>query len=177
MRMTAKGQAVVAAVAVAAVLLGAAGCGKSDVGKPGGAAAASSDSGPFTKERVRAELDDSAEGAGAPPMDPDWAAMEKQSRAGSLAACGVSYRGYGTESERVDSGRYDKVVDELRERGWQQTGERKERKTADGAVGQVQQLFKKRGWTLLAEFRGIPEPGLINLAAGEDACVKQATGR
>ncbi|MET9374828.1 hypothetical protein ABZX98_11845 [Streptomyces sp. NPDC002992] len=165
--------------AAVAVVLGAAGCG---AGEGGGASAAPSasarpeDSGPLTKDRVRAELDTSAADAGAPPPDPDWRAMGTRAKPGSLGACGVSYRGYGTETEPVHLRRYEAVVDELRERGWQQSGERRERKTSDGTVGEVLWVFKKRGWSLVAEFRSFPDEGYINLAAGEDACVKQAGG-
>ncbi|MFB7372378.1 hypothetical protein ACFC0D_21320 [Streptomyces sp. NPDC056222] len=162
------------AVAVA-VVLGAAGCG---AGEGGGASASArpEDSGPFTKDRARADLDTSTADAGAPAADPDWAAMDARAKPGSLGACGVSYRGYGTEKDRVELPRYEAVVDELRERGWRQAGERRERKTGDGTIGEVLWVFKKRGWTLVTEFRNFPDAGYINLAAFEDTCRDQAVG-
>ncbi|MFF8603977.1 hypothetical protein ACF065_23805 [Streptomyces sp. NPDC015232] len=167
-----------AAAAVAVVLLGAAGCGTGDAEAGAPASASPADTRPFTKDGMRAELDATVKDAGAPPMDPDVAELERRpARAGSLAACGVVYRGYGTDDEPLDPGRFDAMVDELRERGWRQAGERKERKDADGVVGEVLQVFKNRGWTLVAEFRGLPEPGYINLAAGEDTCVRERTAR
>ncbi|MEV6328677.1 hypothetical protein [Streptomyces sp. NPDC051909] len=178
MKGTVTGRAAVAAATVTVVLLGAAGCGTGDTKAGAPASASPADTRPFTKDGMRAELDATAKDAGAPPMDPDVAELERRhARAGSPAACVVRYRGYGTDDEPLDLGRFDATVDELRERGWQQAGERRERKDADGAVGEVRQVFKNRGWTLVAEFRGIPEPGYINLAAGEDTCVQVRTDR
>lgn len=167
-----------AGVAVVAAVLGAGGCGTSGDGASAAprasASARAEDSGPFTKDRVQADLDTSTADAGAPPADPDWAAAQKAAPAGSLGACGVLYKGYGTESAPVDLGRYDAVIGELRERGWQEFKERKERKSADGTVGNVVLLLKKRDWTMTTEFRGLPDHGEITLDAFQEDCVKKA---
>ncbi|MFF6774653.1 hypothetical protein ACFY8W_13960 [Streptomyces sp. NPDC012637] len=175
-----------AAAAAVAVVLGAGGCAENGAhaGAGGPAAAGSTtgsttarpeDSGPFTRERVRAELDASAAEAGAPPTDPDWAETEKEPAApGSLGSCTVMYKAYGTDRERLDIPRYDAVAGELRDRDWKQAGRRKERKAKDGTVFVVQQVFKKRGWTLVSEFRGWPQTGTLSLAAFDEACLKRS---
>ncbi|MEU8540977.1 hypothetical protein AB0C52_13480 [Streptomyces sp. NPDC048717] len=122
---------------------------------------------------MRTDLDASASAAGAPPADPDWAAREKKAPAGSLGACGVSYRGYGTQSDPVDLRRYDAVIGELRGRGWQEITKRREREAADGSVGGVVLMLKKRDWTMTTEFLGHREGGWINLSAFQEDCVKK----
>lgn len=163
--------------AAVAVVLAAGGCGTGGAGTSGASSppvsAGPEDSRPLTKERALAELEGSAAEAGAPAPDPDWAAQSKKAEAGSLGACGVDYKGFGTEGERVEVGTYDAVVGKLRERGWRESGQRTERKSDDGTVGVVQALLKKRDWTLVAEFRGVPGPGTVTLTAFEDACVER----
>ncbi|WP_411073590.1 hypothetical protein [Streptomyces sp. cmx-4-7] len=174
-----KGTAVRAAVVVA-VVLGAAGCGTGgggadDAGKRGGASAASSatpraeDTGPVTKASAQAEIDAAVTEAGAPADDPDWAEM-------TAARCGAGYHGYGTEGEKVDFGRYEAVVGELRERGWQLSGESPESKDENGTVRIAQKVFTKRGWILTAEFRDI-QMGLISMSAGDEACADEVRSR
>ncbi|WP_051715513.1 hypothetical protein [Streptomyces bikiniensis] len=174
-----KGTAVRAAV-VMAVVLGAAGCGTGDGGtdgggKRGGASAAPSatpraeDTGPVTKASAQADIEAAAADAGAPADDPDWAKM-------TAARCGAGYHGYGTEDEKVDFGRYEAVVGELRERGWQPSGEAPERKDENGTVRIAQKIFTKRGWTLTAEFRGF-DTGQISVSAADKACVDEIRSR
>ncbi|MFC8507428.1 hypothetical protein ACFU3J_05050 [Streptomyces sp. NPDC057411] len=169
--------------AAVAAVLAAGGCGTSGAGAAGAAGvsspslspspSATADSGPFTKERARAELEAAAADAGAPAPDPDWASMSKEAPAGSLGACTVNYKGFGTQGERVEVGTYEAVLAKLRERGWQETGQRNERKAQDGTVGLVQNGLRKRGWKLVAEFRAFPEEGSVSLVAFEDACTRR----
>ncbi|WP_432085291.1 hypothetical protein [Streptomyces sp. bgisy095] len=166
-----RGGTAVRAAVVVAVVLGAAGCDTGD----GGTSAAPSvtvraeDLGPVTKASAQAEIDAAAADAGAPAGDPDWAKM-------TASRCGAGYRGYGTEGEKVDLGRYEAVVGELRERGWQPSGEAPERKDENGTVQIAQKVFTKRGWTLTAEFQGF-ETGLISVSAADKACADEIRDR
>ncbi|GGT26809.1 hypothetical protein [Streptomyces purpureus] len=119
---------------------------------------------------MRTDLDTSAADAGAPPTDPDWAEMAANAPAGSKRACWVEYRGYGTDADPIGLSQYEAAADELRERGWQQA------KADDATPGQARSLLKKRGWTLVAEFRDTRGAGQLNLMAFEDACVKRYGG-
>ncbi|GAA3396146.1 hypothetical protein GCM10017752_48820 [Streptomyces roseoviridis] len=169
-----------------ALALGAGGCGAKGTGgdhgkgKGGGGVGASGrsgDAGAYTKARARAELDASAADAGAPRNDPRWVAMEKSAQASrSPLACVVQYQGFGTRGKRLDLPRFEAVVGELRERGWQRSGEREERRAGDGTVSEARQAFTKRGWSLVAMYWGVPETGRIGLVATEDACVARAGG-
>ncbi|MFC7966875.1 hypothetical protein [Streptomyces cinereoruber] len=174
-----KGTAVRAAV-VMAVVLGAAGCGTGDggaddAGKRGGASAAPSatpraeDTGPVTKASAQADIEASAADAGAPANDPGVAEM-------TATRCDASYRGYGTEDEKVGLERYEAVIGELRERGWQPSFEVPERKDENGTVQIVHKYFTKRGWTLSAEFRAF-ETGLISVNAADKACTDEIRSR
>ncbi|WP_185893489.1 hypothetical protein [Streptomyces sp. WAC08241] len=165
-----KGTAVRAAVVVA-VVLGAAGCGTGDGGPSAvpSATARAEDTGPVTKASAQADIDAAVADAGAPADDPDWAKM-------TAARCGAGYRGYGTEDEKADLGRYEAVVGELRERGWRPSGEAPERKDESGTVRSAQKVFTKRGWTLTAEFQGV-EAGLINVSAADKACIDEISAR
>ncbi|MFC7976097.1 hypothetical protein ACFUT3_12740 [Streptomyces cinereoruber] len=165
-----KGTAVRAAV-VMAVLLGAAGCGTGD----GGSSAAPSatpraeDTGPVTKASAQADIEAAAADAGAPANYPSVAQM-------AATHCAASYRGYGTESEKVGLERYEAVIGELRERGWQPSFEVPERKDENGTVQVVHKYFTKRGWTLSAEYQAF-ETGLINVKAADKACTDEISSR
>ncbi|MFE5732766.1 hypothetical protein ACFQ7A_17900 [Streptomyces sp. NPDC056528] len=174
-----KGTAVRAAVLVA-VLLGAAGCGTGDggaddAGKRDGASAASSatpraeDTGPVTKASAQADIEAAAADAGAPANDPDVAEM-------TADRCEAGYRGYGTEDEKVGLERYEAVLGELRERGWEPSFEVPERKDGNGTVQIAHKYFTKRGWTLSAEFQGF-ETGLISVSAADKACTDEIRDR
>ncbi|MFF5972328.1 hypothetical protein ACFY7C_12500 [Streptomyces sp. NPDC012769] len=178
MRRTPRARGAVTAVlaAVTAVVLTAGGCGATGTGTGSGPGIPDDPgTGPFTKVRVRADLDASAVDAGAPPNDPRWVAMEKSAEAaGSPAACAVQYRSFGTPGERLDVRRYEAVLGELGERGWRRSGERQQRTAPDGTVGEASQTFTKRGWSLVAQYWGVPETGHIGLVATEDACVRRS---
>ncbi|MFI9118501.1 hypothetical protein ACIGW0_03675 [Streptomyces bikiniensis] len=174
-----KGTAVRAAV-VMAVVLGAAGCGTGGGGadgggKRGGASAAPSatpraeDTGPVTKASAQTDIEAAAADAGAPANYPDVVEM-------AATRCGAAYRGYGTEDEKVGLERYEAVVGELRERGWQPSFEAPGRKDENGTVQIVHKYFTKRGWTLSAEFQAF-ETGLISVSAADKACTDEIRSR
>ncbi|MEU8763182.1 hypothetical protein [Streptomyces sp. NPDC048659] len=170
--------AVYAALAVVTLGGATAGCGSGGGGAAAGSAAPPSvrpeETGPFTKERVAAEFASVVADAGAPAADPEWAAQHAEdSRPGTMGACMVFYRGYGTDGDPVDASTHEALVTELRERGWREAGKRRERAHEDGTVGLIEAVFKKRDWALVAEFRDL-EPGYVNLTAMENACVAKA---
>ncbi|MFD0368540.1 DUF4148 domain-containing protein [Streptomyces sp. NPDC059071] len=145
-----------AVVLAAMVTLAATGCSGEGPGE----------SGPLTKEQVREELTAARTEAGAPPDDPSWEALAKAAPADTWAKCLVMYKGRGTRLAPVDSRRYETVLSGLRERGWRQSGRTE--------TGDVVHTFTKDGWSLVAEFRGIPATGQISLMATEDACVARS---
>ncbi|MER8047408.1 hypothetical protein [Streptomyces sp. NPDC094032] len=163
--------AVFAAFAVV-VLAGTAGCG-TDGGGTAPSSARPEEKGPFTKERVSAEIDSVVADAGAPAGDPEWAGMDKDARPGTMEACTIRYKGYGEESDRVDAATHGAVAAELRERGWREAGKRKERAYEDGKVGYVLAAYKKRGWFMTVEFRDLAS-GDLYLVAMEESCTKNA---
>ncbi|MFI6416945.1 hypothetical protein ACIBG6_05905 [Streptomyces sp. NPDC050842] len=166
-----------AAVAIAVIALGAAGCG--GAGDTGVAAKTAPPSprpqgtGPLSKEVIRSDLDTSVADAGVPANAPKYARTFDDAPVGSKQSCSVAFKGFGTETTPVDLARYEALVGELRERGWRQSGDRKERKDVDGAIGEVQAVLKQRGWTIVTDYASIPEEGVITLMAFEDACMKK----
>ncbi|MFE2236504.1 hypothetical protein ACFXA4_28620 [Streptomyces sp. NPDC059442] len=122
---------------------------------------------------MRTDLDTSAADAGLPANAPEYAGSNENAPAGSPRACGVGYKGYGTKTSPVDTARFDKVVGELRDRDWQPSGERAERKGKDGAVFEVRVILKQRGWTVVTQYRALGDDGDISLMAYDDACMKQ----
>lgn len=172
-----------AAAVTVSVVLGVTGCGTTDgggAGKPGGATAAPSsarpeETGPFTKERARADVDAATADAGAPPADPEWAKRYEDAPAGSVNTCLVAYRGYATEAAPVDLGRFEAVLGELRERGWQ------EQRPKDGVEHKADEMAEavltKRGWSLVVEFRALPETDhYVDMMAFGKACVDKHGG-
>ncbi|MER7520771.1 hypothetical protein [Streptomyces sp. NPDC126499] len=152
-------------------------------GTGGGAPSASTapqrpvDAGPFSRERVRGELAAAMADAGAPSTDPSWETLVKRLPADSWARCLVVHKAHGTRTAPLGLRRYEAVLGELGERGWRERpGLRKETKGEGGAAGEVQRVFTQRGWSLVAEFRGLPATGQIGLQASEDACVARAGG-
>ncbi|MBT2443889.1 hypothetical protein J7E93_28095 [Streptomyces sp. ISL-36] len=168
-----------AAMAVAVIVLGAAGCGTSDAGTGVAAAPVPTSprpqgTGPLTKEVVRTDLDTSAAAAGVPANASEYARVPEDASAGSPRSCVVGFKGFGTEATPVDVARYEAVVGELRKRDWQQPRDRKERKGVDdGVIYEAQVVLKQRGWTMVAEYRTAPEDGVITLMAFEDVCMKK----
>ncbi|MFI8522401.1 hypothetical protein ACIGEZ_32040 [Streptomyces sp. NPDC085481] len=167
-----------AAAAIAVIALGTVGCGTSDTGIGVAATTAPPSprpqgTGPLTKDVVRADLDTSVADSGVPANDPYYARTPDRAPAGSRLSCSVTYKGFGTESTPVDLAHYDGLVGELRERDWRQSGDRRERKDADGVIGVVSAVLKQRGWTMAAEYRITATGGVITLVAFDDACVKK----
>ncbi|MFG2987214.1 hypothetical protein ACGFYQ_39270 [Streptomyces sp. NPDC048258] len=166
-----------AAVAIAVIALGAAGCGTGDAGTEGEVAPMSprpSGTGPLTREVARTDLDTAAAAAGIPANVPEYAGMNEDAPAGSPRSCGVAFKGFGTETTPVDVARFDAVVRELRKRDWEQSGKRTDRKDVkDGVINQAQVTLKQRGWTTLAEYRTALDGGVITLLSSEDECMKK----
>ncbi len=111
-----------AAVVMAVIAFGVAGCGAGDVGTDAAAAPASprpEGTGPLTKEVVRTDLDTSAADAGVPANAPDFGGMNEDAEAGSPRSCGLGFKGFATKATEVDVARWESVVAELRERDWQ----------------------------------------------------------
>ncbi|MEE4490154.1 hypothetical protein [Streptomyces sp. BE230] len=168
------------AVSVAVIALGAAGCGTSDTDAEGAAAAPISTTprpkgtGPLTKDVVRTDINTSAADAGIPANAPEWGRGFEDAPADSARSCSASFKGFGTEATPVDVDRHKTVVDELRERGWQQTRTAKERNDrGDRQINMSQAILKQRGWTVVATYRTFDENGVITLTAFEDACMKE----
>ncbi|MGN5633901.1 hypothetical protein [Streptomyces sp. AC154] len=162
-----------AALALAVIAVGAAGCGTDDAGTeapaPSSAAPRPEGTGPLPEKAVRADLDSSAANAGVPDNAPDYARSTEERTDDSLASCGVAFKGFGTKTTPVDLTRFEKVVSELRERDWQPP--RENRKGTD-AVGETRVVLKQRGWSMVASHMDI-QKGVITLLATEDACVKR----
>lgn len=165
-----------AAVTVMAVMLGAAGCSSGE-GDGGDAKAPASPrpqgTGQLTKGIVRADLDTSVADAGVLANAPEYAQNFERAPTGSQPSCTVAFKGFGTDTNPVDLARFEVLVGELRERAWQQPGDRKERKDRDGVIGVAEVVLKQRGWRMVAEYRSIPEEGVITLMAFDEACMKR----
>ncbi|GAA2946711.1 MULTISPECIES: hypothetical protein [Streptomyces] len=168
-----------AAVAAVVVALGATGCGQSDNGAVAGTGAPVSASprptgtGPMTKDIARNDLDTAAADAGAPESEPAFAGTNDDAPAGSLRACGVMYKWFGTEDAPADMARFDKMVDELRERDWQQSGDRRERRYDSGVVHEAVVVLEQRGWTTVVEYMEMTHGGDITMNSFDTACAKK----
>ncbi|MFF7340846.1 hypothetical protein ACFZAT_26420 [Streptomyces sp. NPDC008163] len=169
------------AAAVAAALIGVTGCGGggNDRGENGVSAAAPrpEDSGPITKAKMRLVLDSVTKDTGALPNDPKWAASLADSSS-PLGACFVDYKSFGTAASTLDVHRTNALAEALTGRGWAETKKRAERKAPDGSVVAVEAVFKKRGWTIVMNYRLGAHDRTLSLGGFEDACVKkvQAAG-
>ncbi|MFE6853421.1 hypothetical protein ACFVDH_21855 [Streptomyces sp. NPDC057674] len=177
------------AVAAAAVaVLGAAGCDAGGAKDPAAGASAGSPSatgapesvpprpkgtGPLAKDVVRADIEGSAADAGVPANAPEYGEGFGDGPPDSPMSCAVAFKGFGTKDATVDIGRYEVVVDELAERGWRYSGKGRGHEAKDGVVWAAQEMFKQRGWTLVAEYRPAQDDGVITLMAFEDACAKR----
>ncbi|MFE5907926.1 hypothetical protein ACFQ6B_02340 [Streptomyces wedmorensis] len=128
--------------------------------------------GPLTKAVVKADIDASVADAGTPPADPDWAGMMERDLG---KGCLVVYKGYGTKDVPVGVPQYKALVRELKERGWEQSGERMERRAEDPAqtVIDVLTVLEQRGWRVTTEYnRGID--GEVKAMAADVACAEKA---
>ncbi|MGW1126215.1 hypothetical protein [Streptomyces sp. NPDC002526] len=170
------------AAVVAAVLIGVTGCGGGgNDGDANGAAAprgpGPEDSGPITKAKMRLVLDGVTKDAGALPNDPEWAASRADSTS-PLGACFVDYKSFDKAASTLDVHLTDGLASALTGRGWTEPKKRDERKARDGTVRAVQAVFKKRGWTIVLDYRAGAHDRTLSLAGFEDACVKkvQAAG-
>ncbi|MFJ4341648.1 hypothetical protein [Streptomyces sp. NPDC088915] len=170
-----------AVVGMLAVLSGVSGCQSQDSGREKeqavkAAAAASpraEDSGPLTRAKIRLLIDSVTADTGAPPNDPDRARTPADPEPGTLPACFVTYRGFGTAAPTLDVARTDAVANALIGRGWTERKKREERTAPDGTVDVVEATFKKRGWTLVMEYRLFGDNRTLTLDAFDDACVEK----
>ncbi len=167
---------------LAAVMLGVTSCGgggsaqeKNTASAPtaSSATARPEDSGPITKTKMRMELDSVTADVGAPPNDPDWARLDAKFQIGALGDCTVSYKGFDTAAATLDVARTNALADALTARGWTEPHKRKERTAQDGTVDRVEGVFKKRGWTVVMEYRLFTDKRSLGLTAFDEACVKQ----
>ncbi|GGT26530.1 hypothetical protein GCM10010222_80420 [Streptomyces tanashiensis] len=168
-----------AAVAIAVITLGAAGCSKSDastgaIAAPVSASPRPKGTGPLTKEVVRADLDTSLSDAGAAANDPEYARRLEEGPASSPPSCVVVSRSIGNETTPLDFARYKAVVGELRERAWQQSGGLRERENLDGVIGDASATLRQRGWIINAQYGTAQEKSAITLMAYDDACMKKS---
>ncbi|MGW6413587.1 hypothetical protein [Streptomyces sp. NPDC055055] len=165
-----------AAMAVTAMVFTTAGCGAAD-GAPGEAKPPSSPrpagTGPLTKSVVRADLDSSVTDAGVPANAPEYAQADDDAPAGSPLSCGVTFKGFGTDTAALDLTRFEALLNELRERAWEQPAQRSERKDRDGVVGVAEVELTQRGWSMRVEYRNLPEEGVITVLAYDLACLKK----
>ncbi|MFJ5834871.1 hypothetical protein [Streptomyces sp. NPDC093089] len=172
--MYGKRGAAVAVLAVA-VAVGVTGCDGSGAGAAGPASVAPrpAGTGPLTKAVVQADIDGSVADAGTPPADPDWAGMPART---SGESCMVAYKGYGTDGTPVGVPQYEALVRELKERGWEQSGRRGERRAEDEArtVIDIQTVLKQRGWLVTTEYRAGTDQGDVKAMAFDVACAKKA---
>lgn len=171
-----------AAAGMVAVMLGVTGCGGAGGTREKGGVSATSaasatarpeDSGPITKAKMRIVLAGVTADVGAPPNDPDWARMDAKFQIGTLGDCTVSYKGFDTAAATLDVARTNALADALTGRGWTEPHKRKERTAADGTVDLVEGVFKKRGWTVVMEYRLFTENRSLGLTAFDEACVKK----
>ncbi|WP_346341929.1 hypothetical protein [Streptomyces sp. SID2563] len=172
------------AAVVAAVLIGVTGCGGGgNDGEESGAAAAApagpgpEDAGPVTRAKLRLVLDGVAKDTGALPNDPEWAASRADSTS-PLGACFVDYKSFDKAASTLDPHLTNALAAALTGRGWTEAKKRDERKARDGTVRAVQAVFKKRGWTIVLDYRLNADDRTLSLSGFEDACVKkvQAAG-
>ncbi|MFI9297746.1 hypothetical protein [Streptomyces gardneri] len=119
------------------------------------------------------ELDSVTADVGAPPNDPDWARLDAKFQIGALGDCTVSYKGFDTAAATLDVARTNALADALTARGWTEPHKRKERTAQDGTVDRVEGVFKKRGWTVVMEYRLFTDKRSLGLTAFDEACVKQ----
>ncbi|MET9675680.1 hypothetical protein ABZY68_21675 [Streptomyces sp. NPDC006482] len=174
--MHGKRGAAVAALAMA-MAVGVTGCGGNANGTgaagPTSAAPRPAGAGPLTKAVVQADIDSSVVDAGTPPADPDWAAMADRGRG---KGCVIAYMGYGAEGAPAGVPQYEALVRELKERGWEQSGRRKERRAEDEArtVIDVQTVLAQRGWSVTTEYRAGTGQGEVKAMAFDVACAKKA---
>ncbi|MFD4377475.1 hypothetical protein [Streptomyces sp. NPDC058486] len=157
-----------AALAVAASLA-TAGCGAGEPqkGAPVPVPPRPAGTGPLTKDVVRADVEGALKAADAPPDEREFAErIEKE----MLLGCAVYYKGFGDGEHPADLALYEAVVDGLGERAWRfaKNGNQYE------AVN-PQEVFKQRGWTLVAEFRsGVGDgEGTLGVVAYDDACMEK----
>ncbi|MEU2510152.1 hypothetical protein ABZ621_36425 [Streptomyces sp. NPDC007863] len=170
-----------AVVFMAAVTMGVAGCGGDGAGRDvSGVSSTPSapvtarpeDSGPITKAKMRLVLDGVTRDVGAPPSDPEAVSMPESSEY-PLAGCAVTYKGFDTAASTLDVERTNALAAALTGRGWTEANQRNERKAPDGTVDVVEAVFKKRGWTVVMEYRLFSDNRTLSLNAYDDACVKK----
>ncbi|TXS33201.1 hypothetical protein EAO71_03325 [Streptomyces sp. ms191] len=116
-------------------------------------------------------MDTSVADAGVPANVPEYG--EDRGPEGSPRACGVSFKGFGTDEASVDLARFERLVAELRERAWRQPTKRTERTNRDGAIGVAEVFLSQRGWRMSVEYRNPPEEGVITILAYDVACLKK----
>ncbi|MEU6167193.1 hypothetical protein [Streptomyces tanashiensis] len=159
---------------VAAIMITVAGCGSGDGGvgeaKPP-ASPRPQGTGPLAKSVVQADLDTSVADAGVPANAPEYG--ENRAAESSPLSCGVYFKGFGTDTASVDLVRFEKLVGELRDRAWQQPGQRTERKDRDGAIGVAEVWLSQRGWRMSVEYRNPPDEGVITVKAYDIACLRK----
>ncbi|MFD5427241.1 hypothetical protein [Streptomyces sp. NPDC127084] len=161
------------AATVTLIAFGVAGCGAGDAGT-GAASPRPEGTGPITKEVVRADIDTSLADVGLPTKEPEYVRLFENAAAGSPQSCSVDAKAFGSETAPVDIARYEALVGELRERAWQQSGERTEDKGRDGeALRAARVVLKQRGWSMRAEYRSSKSSGIVTVLALDDACMKQ----
>ncbi|MFJ7961658.1 hypothetical protein ACIQ62_35755 [Streptomyces sp. NPDC096319] len=127
----------------------------------------------MTKSVVRADVDTAVADAGVPANAPDYS--EDRGPADSPVTCGVYFKGFSDDETSVDVARFEGLVGELRERAWQQTAPRTERK-GGGVIGVAEVWLSQRGWKMHVEYRKLPqegEAGVITVQAYDVACLKK----
>ncbi|MFJ7629249.1 hypothetical protein ACIQZN_22415 [Streptomyces sp. NPDC097595] len=162
-----------------AVAIGVAGCGGDSSDREGDRTSTAAftpvtprpeDSGPITKAKMRLVLDGITRDVGAPQNDPEVASRAETSD-NPMAACFVEYKGF---DKAVNVDQTNALAAALTARGWTQAKKPNDRKAPHGTVDVVQAVFKKRGWTVVMDYRGSSLSRTLSLSAFNDACVKKA---
>ncbi|WLQ38564.1 hypothetical protein P8A18_34170 (plasmid) [Streptomyces castrisilvae] len=114
-------------------------------------------------------LDGITKDVGAPPNHPGVASRSETSD-NPLAACFVDYKGVAKAASTLNVDRARAVAAALTG-GWTEAKERDEYEAPDDTVAVVRAVFKKRGWTVVMDYRGSSLSRTLSLSAFEDSCV------
>ena len=122
---------------------------------------------------MRLVLDGITRDVGAPRNDPEVASRMETSD-NPMAPCFVEYKGFAKAASTLNVDRTRAVAAALTGRGWTEVKKRDEHEAPDGTVAVVQAVFKKRGWTVVMDYRGSSLSRTLSLSAFDDVCVKKA---
>lgn len=158
------------AVCIAAAAIGLTGC----TTDPENSGPRPEDSGPITKAKMRLVLDGITEDVGAPANDPEVAARTETTD-NPLGKCFVQYKGLDKTATKLNIDHARAVATALTDRGWsEKRGRDNDSKASDHGTAVIRSVFKKRGWTVVMDYRQSSDFRVLSLDSFEDTCAKKA---